>query len=259
MPTDRAAPPSNPASPSHAERARTLAHRARWGALSTLARDPAGYPYGSLVATVVDPADGAALLCISRLAEHTQNLLARPEASLLLHERPTDDRSPLALGRLTLLGPCQPVPAASLEAARELYIAAHPDAAQYASFGDFGFYRLAPVSLRFVAGFGRMSWIDAEAYRAAAPDPLADAAPGILAHMNDDHAEALLTYARVLAGIADAEAARMTAVDRLGFEMEVKTPAAPRFARLAFDAEVRTSDEVRKALVAMVKAARAAR
>ena len=154
--------------PSHAERARGLAERARWGALSTVARDPAGFPYGSLVATAVD-AQGRPLLLISRLAEHTKNLADRPEASILLLDTSDPSASPLAQGRVTLLGACRPVPAEETAECRRLFLAAHPDSAQYADFSDFAFYRLEPAQLRYVGGFGRMSWIDAEAYRRAGP------------------------------------------------------------------------------------------
>ncbi|HEX4446551.1 MAG TPA: DUF2470 domain-containing protein, partial [Polyangiaceae bacterium] len=74
----------------------------------------------------------------------------------------------------------------------------------------------------------------------------------------EDHADAMVAYAQALAGIADATSAAMTAVDRYGFDMAVTTPKGPRATRLAFDAEVTTSDEVRRAMVAMVKRARAA-
>jgi len=76
--------------------------------------------------------------------------------------------------------------------------------------------------------------------------------------MNEDHADALLAYARGLAGIKDATAVTMTAVDRYGFNMAVTTPEGQRDARLAFEGEAATSDEVRRAMVAMVKAARSA-
>ena len=54
------------------------------------------------------------------------------------------------------------------------------------------------------------------------PDPLADAAAGIIQHMNADHADALILLARVFAGIESQEAA-MTSVDRLGFHVRLKT------------------------------------
>ena len=48
----------------------------------------------------------------------------------------------------------------------------------------------------------------------------------------------------------------MTAVDRLGFHVRLKTPGRMRSVRIAFPAEVRSTDECRKALVAMVRKAR---
>jgi hypothetical protein len=102
-----------------------------------------------------------------------------------------------------------------------------------------------------------MSWVDADAFRAAEPDPLAPHARGILDHMNADHAEALVAYARAFTREKDADHAVMTGVDRYGFEMSVRTERGQRPARLAFASDVTTPDEARKALVAMVKDARA--
>ncbi|WP_437539193.1 DUF2470 domain-containing protein [Sorangium sp. So ce726] len=241
--------------PSHAERCRTLAQRARAATLCTLARDPAGYPYGSLVAVTVD-AHGRPLLLLSALAEHTGNLKVRAEASLLLAEPAEGLADPLALGRMTLIGPCRPLEGADAAAARTSFLATHPRASYYIDFTDFSFYRLDPVSIRYVGGFGRMSWVEADAYTTAEPDPLAADAAGILEHMNTDHADAVLAYAKVLAGIKDATAATMTSVDRYGFELDVITPAGPKAARLSFGAPVSATDEVRKAMVAMVREAR---
>jgi heme iron utilization protein len=223
--------------------------------LATIARDPDGFPYGSLVTVAVD-ASGRPLLLLSQLAEHTQNLQRRADASILLTEPPDRHRKPLDLGRITLLGPCRPLGVDDIDAARHTFLAAHPDAGQYVDFKDFSFYRLDPISLRYVGGFGRMSWVSADDYLVAEPDPLRAAAAGILSHMNEDHADALIAYAKSLARIPDASAATMTAVDRYGFELAVTTPEGPKATRLAFDREVSTSDEVRKAMVAMVKAAR---
>lgn len=237
--------------PTHAERCRTLVAGVRSATLCTIARDPEGYPFGSLV-TVAFDTKGRPLLLISKLAEHTQNLLHRSDASILVHE--PLGAQPLAAGRVTLLGPCRPAPEPEI---KETFLAAHPDAASYATFADFGFYRLDPVALRYVGGFGRMSWVSADDYLAAEPDPLAAHARGILDHMNDDHADAVLAYAKALADIPGATAATMTAVDRYGFEIAATTPAGPKVARLAFAEEVTTSEAVRKAMVALVKEARA--
>lgn len=104
---------------------------------------------------------------LSTLAEHTQNLERCADASILMTEPLDRHGSPLALGRMTLLGPCRRVPEPERAAARAIFLAAHPDAASYVDFKDFAFYRLAPVALRYVGGFGRMSWVDAEDYARA--------------------------------------------------------------------------------------------
>lgn len=244
-------------SPSHAERCRTLVSVTRHGTLSTLLRDPAGYPYGSLVTVAFDPR-GRPILLLSTMAEHTQNLKVSPEASLLVSDPIEGHAEPLAASRVALIGPCAPVPEEDVAAARELFLGAHPSASHYVDFKDFGFYRLSPVGLRYVGGFGRMSWITAEDYASAEADPLAPAAKDVLTHMNDDHADAVKLYASVTAKVADVQSAVMTAVDRYGFDLAVTTTEGKRAVRLAFDAPVTTTDEVRKAMVAMVRAARAA-
>jgi putative heme iron utilization protein len=241
--------------PSHAERARTLVASRGEGALSTIALDPAGHPYGSHVIYAL--LDGAPIFSISRLAEHTKNLEADPRASLLVVEGESGVGSgdtSLARGRVTLLGRCARVD----DRARHepAFVARHPSAAQYVGFGDFSFWELRVEAVRYVGGFGRMRWIDASAWAAAEPDPLREAGPSILAHMNEDHADACLAYARALAAIEGATAARMVAVDRYGFDVRAETGGGERSARIAFPAPVASADEVRRTLIAMLRDAR---
>jgi putative heme iron utilization protein len=151
--------------PTAAERCRALGLRATTAALGTLARDPAGYPYASLVAVAIDD-EGRPLLLLSKLAEHTQNLLARPEVSVLLTETGPDPADALARGRVTILGTCAVVPADEIPAARATFLAKQPSAVQYVDFADFALYRVEPAALRWVGGFGRMSWVTADQYRA---------------------------------------------------------------------------------------------
>ncbi len=236
--------------PSHAERARTLAAARTEGALCTLAREPEGHPYGSLV--IYAMVGARPIFLLSKLAEHTRNLEADARASLLIAEREGGDA--LARGRVTLVGTCARID--DHTSVEDAFLARHPDARAYASFADFGYFALEVESARWVGGFGRMSWIDADAWRAAEPDPLLDARAGILEHMNDDHADACLAYARALAGVEGATAARMIDVDRYGFDLRVTTAEGARSVRLAFDSPVASAQEVRKALVAMVHEAR---
>ncbi|MDO9016708.1 MAG: hypothetical protein Q8S73_24380 [Deltaproteobacteria bacterium] len=104
----------------------------------------------------------AALMLLSRLAEHTQNLDDHAEASMLVTELAGRHEEVLALGRVTLLGPCRKVPASEVADVRATFLAAQPRAGYYVDFEDFAFYRLEPTALRYVGGFGRMPWVGAE-------------------------------------------------------------------------------------------------
>jgi putative heme iron utilization protein len=253
-PPDPDAPPPPP-EPTYAERARTLLHRARAGTLATLSRRHPGFPFASLMPYALD-ASGRPVFLISSMAVHTQNLAADPRASLLVTE-PDRAGDPLAAGRVTLMGAVGPVPAAERAEARARYLERHPNAAHWVEFEDFAFHRLDVQDCYFVGGFAAMDWIDAPAYRAASPDPLADAAGGILEHMNRDHGDALLVFARVLAGARDAEAATMVAVDRLGFRLRIRSGDRLHAARVPFPGEVTTAEAARRTLIAMLRDARA--
>jgi putative heme iron utilization protein len=254
-PSNGVLPP--PREPSHAERSRTLVASGRRGTLCTLATEPAGYPYGSVASYGLDD-DGNPLLFVSLMAEHTQNALHDPRASLLVTEPVPEGADPLASGRVTLLGDVAAVPDVDRPLARDRYLAANPAAEYYIDFGDFAFYRLTVRSIRYVGGYGRMSWVDPAAYACAEPDPLVDAAAGIIEHMNADHADAQVLFCRYFARRPDTTAASMSAVDRYGFEMIAVSDAGRAAVRLAFPDECATGEHVRAAMVAMVREARAA-
>jgi putative heme iron utilization protein len=216
-----------------------------------LAHDPEGYPYGSFVTVAFDHGDPVFL--ISGLAEHTKNLERDPRASLLVAERGEAD--PLANGRVTLLGRCTRVEGDG-GSARTAFFAAHPNATYYADFRDFGFWKLHVNAIRYIGGYGRMSWIERADWETAEPDPLGPSAAAIIAHMNADHADALMLCCKAFSKAVDVNAATMRGIDRYGFEMSVSTPAGPRPIRLPFAKPVTTPAEARAALVAMVKDAR---
>jgi heme iron utilization protein len=242
--------------PTFAERARTLAYLGRTGTLATLSRRHPGHPFASVMPYALDDA-GRPLFLISSMAMHTQNLEADARASLLVLQ-PDWTGDPLAAGRLTLMGDARRVPDADATAARERYLARHERARYWADFEDFGLWRLDVADLYYVGGFAAMDWVTAADYAAARPDPLADAAAGIVEHMNRDHADALVEYARHFAG-EPADEATMVAVDRLGFKLRLRRGQRLSSARIAFPREVTTAAQGREVLIAMLQQARAGR
>ncbi|MGA2375071.1 MAG: DUF2470 domain-containing protein [Candidatus Sulfotelmatobacter sp.] len=247
--SDQAAVPE----PSFSERARTLVYLGRIGSLSTLSRKQPGFPFGSVMPYALD-ARGRPIFLISSMAMHTQNLQADARASLLVTQ-PDASGDPLGASRVTVMGNVLILPKPQAADARELYLERYENSKYWVDFEDFSFYRMDVLDVYYVGGFGVMGWVQAADYGLAEPDPLAEAAPGIIEHMNADHKEALILLAKVLAGIESQEAA-MTAVDRLGFHVRLKTFEGMKGARIAFSQEVRDPGQARKVLVGMVQQAR---
>jgi heme iron utilization protein len=100
-----------------------------------------------------------------------------------------------------------------------------------------------------------MGWVSASEYDCSQSDPLADSMTEIVQHMNADHKDALVLLAREFAHV-ESEEATMTAVDRLGFQVRLKTQDGIRGARIAFLREVSNPTETRNVLVEMVEQAR---
>jgi hypothetical protein len=202
----------------------------------------------------LDP-EGRPIFLISNMAMHTQNLKADPRASLFVAQTVVNG-DPLGAARATLIGEVSPVPENDIASAREAYIRKHENSRYWVDFADFGFFRLELVDIYYVGGFGVMGWVDARDYEEASPDPLAPEVAGIMAHMNADHADAMILLARTHAGLEATEAS-MIAVDRLGFHLRLLTAEGMKGTRINFPTEVRTPEETRKVLVEMVRQANA--
>lgn len=233
-----------------AERGRTLVSLARTGSLATHSRKLPGFPFGSMMPYATDNL-GRPVFFISSMAMHTQNLQQDMRASLLVTQ-PDVSGDPLGAARLTLLGTATETPAAEV---RDLYLSRHENAKYWQDYSDFAYYRLEVTGIYFIGGFGVMGWISPEDYRSAQPDPLAEAGPGIIQHMNTDHADALVLIARQFAG-ETADEAIMTAVDRLGFHLKLRSGVRMHGRRIAFLHEVRSTGDARSVLVEMVRQAR---
>lgn len=202
---------------------------------------------------------GRPIFLISTMAMHTQNLQADSRASLLVTQaaptQPDVGSDPLGASRVTLVGNVQTILQPEIADARRLYVERYANSKYWVNFDDFSFYRMDVVDVYFVGGFGAMGWVSASDYDRAQPDPLAEAAGGIIEHMNADHKDSLILLARACAGVESQEAT-MISVDRLGFHLRLKTAEGMRGARVGFLREVTNTGEARKVLIEMVEQAR---
>jgi putative heme iron utilization protein len=230
--------------------ARALMRRALKGALASIdTRND--YPYASLITLATDAA-GAPTFLISKLARHTANLAEDARASILVDETGAL-ADPLQGARLTLSGIAEPV---TDEAIKRRFLARHPEAAVYADFPDFGFWRLKVEGAHYIGGFGRI--FDLEPGDLLLPldgaEGLLEAEPGIVEHMNDDHADALELYATAL-GDAGPGSWRMSGIDPEGFDIMLDGQAR----RIRFAQPIATPAEARTELVRLAAEARAGR
>ena len=214
------------------------------GVLSTHSKAMPGFPFGSAVPYCLD-AQGRPLLLISRIAQHTHNLIADAHCSLLIGERNSVDVQ--AAGRLTLLARArQLVEAQEVREAAARYYRYFPKAEHYHKAHDFDFWVLEPVRWRFIAGFGSIHWLD----DVARANPFAgEAEASMCAHMNADHASALAHYV-ALNQLPTDTPALMVGVDSEGFHLRIGT----QLFWLAFTEPCYSPLEVRQALVALAKA-----
>ncbi|NDC34852.1 MAG: DUF2470 domain-containing protein [Synechococcaceae bacterium WB9_2_112] len=83
-----------------------------------------------------------------------------------------------------------------------------------------------------------------------AADPLTAAvSERICKHMNDDHAEAVVAYARHYGGASEARQARMVAIHAEAMELEVDGQRLS----VPFDHRLSDSDDAHRTLVAMLR------
>jgi len=213
---------------------------------ATLATSRQGWPYASLVLVALDH-DATPLLLLSDLAEHTKNLQDEARASLLFDGTAGRD-DPLTGPRVTVLGEMSTSQDPRLMAR---FVARHPSAETYAGFADFRLYRLAVARGHFVAGFGRINGIEGPALLRPGAPALAAAEADILAHMNEDHLDAINLYAANLAG-AEGQGWRMTGIDPEGADLRL----GGRIARVNFATPAGDAEGARAALVRLAKMAR---
>lgn len=131
-----------------------LTDEVRTAVLLTL-RD--GHPFGSHVPYLFGKDWSRVYLHLSRLALHSQHLLADPRVSLFVAEPDKPEKNPLALQRINLLGDAVILPPAdaSYDAVKQRYLAKFPQSHLMFGFGDFALWELRMCEAHLVLGFGQ--------------------------------------------------------------------------------------------------------
>jgi len=141
---------------------------------ATSARKMAGLVRGGRVAALGTLRDGAPLVTqviysvaddfsafyihVSRLAQHTQDILRDPRVSLMIAESDDGTVDPQTLARVSVRGDAVAITPDDdrYDGIKRRYLQKFPAAAPNFDLGDFMLYCVEPQSGRFVGGFGKI-------------------------------------------------------------------------------------------------------
>ncbi len=225
--------------------ARSLMMSEYQGILSTLSVEAQGYPFGSVTPYCFDR-QGRPVILISRIAQHTKNILADPKVSLIVMERDVDDIQ--ANGRVTYLGEAKQISPDDTDT-MERYYRFFPDARDYHKTHDFDFYHLEFYRVRFIGGFGKIYWVERNAFLKESPfSP--DEETRAIDHMNRDHTDAIRHYCSLgNIPVTGDEPPVMVGIDGEGFNLLL----GKRIYRFGFAEPVLTMSDMRSELVRLAK------
>jgi hypothetical protein len=191
---------------------------------------------------------GDPIFLLSRLALHTRNLLVDTRASLLLDA--TDSRGDsLAGARISLMGDIRedadPI-------AQRRFLARHPQAAAYATFADFAFFRMRVQSAHLIEGFGRITSLPGELLIDTSADPVfGGSEPAVLEALRHTPSSALAKIAQAPTSDPQ-EPWHISGVDPDGFDLA--SPEGIR--RIAFPLTMKTPVEAESAIQTLLAACR---
>lgn len=224
--------------------ARGLIRSARFAALGTIDIESSG-PSVSRVVLATFPS-GEPGFFISALASHHKNLTGDPRCSLLIGEPGKGD--PLAHPRMTLIGRAHCLHSGpERENFRTRYRNRNPKSSLYEDLPDFSYWKFEVSNASLNAGFGKAYRLDPSDIVELVPD-IADwrrVEPGVIEHMNGDHASAVDRYAALAGG--DGSGWRMVCIDPEGIDLV----RSDEVRRLWFDLPLRSTADIRPRLVAL--------
>ena len=140
---------------------RALLETQEIAALGTLQQ---GEPFVSMVPYALLSRGRGFVIHVSRLAQHTKDMLASPAVSLLVIALPNPEVTAQARARVTIQGEarqCASDDPGHAEA-RHAYLSRFPQSEQMFGFADFSLFIIVPRTVRFIGGFAQARSITAE-------------------------------------------------------------------------------------------------
>ncbi len=244
------------------------------GTLSTISTVTGleGYPHGSIVPFAISK-DGCPYILVAEIAAHTKNLLTSSKACLFIsHPNPGGD--PQSNWRASILGNFSRVitPSRSGELNDEKlkmsitiseeeeenmlvrYCQRVPNAESYLKTHNFFFWKMNNIEkVRYIAGFGRICWIEGDDLLSKISDSEIDSIKdGSIEHMNEDHEDAMIT---ICEGLHKFKPTSVEMIDLDAGGIMMKTSQPDRVIYTSFEKRIKAED-LRFEIVNLVKKAR---
>ncbi len=137
--------------------AKQLLANAKMAVLSTHSNTLPGFPFGSTVQFFANT-KGQVYLFISDIAQHAKNLTHDNKLSLTVFEQ-QDSEDP-QMSRLTLVAEATKFARDDSEDLIDQFVEHFPSSEQYKDLTDFHIWELNMVRARFIAGFGKIFWLE---------------------------------------------------------------------------------------------------
>ncbi len=218
-----------------------------YGVMATISVAVPGYPFGSHMPYCVDD-EGNLLVYISTLAQHTKNLDANSKCSVTIVSPNYGHIQNSA--RLTFIGDASRTSGEEFEEAFETYIRHFPKAKRYKEMHDFHIYKVRPVRLRYIGGFGKIFWVEKDEYLNRAIFSK-DAKLSIIQHMNEDHKDFMkkILVKNNIETPSDNEEVRMVDIDKLGISLMIED----RRYFVPFENFLQNENEAKDAIISLGK------
>tara|TARA_Y100000589_G_scaffold179942_1_gene170353 strand:+ start:9435 stop:10163 length:729 start_codon:yes stop_codon:yes gene_type:complete len=215
------------------------------GVLSTISKKNNDYPFGSLT-TFITCRNRTIYFYLSDIAQHTINFKNNSKACLTILSNKKEDDTQNSQ-RLTLMGDIKDVAEEDLEYCKNKFHYVFPESKKYAQFHGFNFYQLEINSVRWIGGFGKISWLDLEDWKKNIPE-WKNAENSIIDHMNKDHSNSIVSSLNAQHSIKDKNA-NMIFITIDGYHVKCKKGCF--FIQL--DKTCNTTDEYRKELIKLAE------
>lgn len=242
----------------HMHNAAKLIRAQHSGVLSTVSLSLKGYPFGSVTPFLMTET-GDIVIYASDIAQHSRNMKNNSQVSLCIYDGTESDSQ--ASARVTIVGnAASDVVDASLQAQ---YMQVFPQARAYVEAHDFRFYLISTYKVRYIGGFGEIYWFSQDEWRSLMYS-LADSVKGAIAHMHEDHGDALADIVghQIQASVSDGEVTMLSCFQH-GFHFRLKQSAnntmlSYTMGFVPFVKPISEDYDLRKAMVDLTKIARKA-